>query len=311
VKVKLWGVRGSIPTPLDNTKIRNKIVAVLARLKPEDLESMDSKERFLALLPPDLFGTVGGNTACVEVRPDDETCIIFDAGSGIYGLGQAIKKEEIKHLHIFFSHFHWDHIQGLPFFVPAFSPDMTIHFYSPRSDFEDILRNQMKPPYFPITMDVFAAKMVFTVLTGDPVRLGSTEVSYRSMKHPGGCYSYKVRTGDKQVIYSTDTELMAEDFQKTPENDAFYRNSDILILDSQYTLDEALEKYDWGHSSYSMAVDFASVWDIKKLVLFHHEPLYSDGKIHKILSSAKWYQEHMDKSRVQIVLGVEGMELSP
>jgi ribonuclease BN (tRNA processing enzyme) len=129
------------------------------------------------------------------------------------------------------------------------------------------------------------------------------------MRHPGGSVAYKMSQGGKSMIFSTDTELSPEDFKRTPENSRFFENTDLLILDSQYTLGEAIEKYDWGHTSYSMAVDFAAEWNIKTLVLFHHEPLYNDRKIFGMLNSAEWYRARLGKNHFRVLLAVEGMEI--
>ncbi|HTX73198.1 MAG TPA: MBL fold metallo-hydrolase [Rectinemataceae bacterium] len=308
--IRFWGVRGSIPTPLMPAKLRSKISSVLQRVSAADIESQESRELFLSSLPDYLFSTVGGNTACVEVRTSEDCRFIFDAGTGIRDLGAEIvgsRKSSI--CHVFFSHFHWDHIQGLPFFGPAFDARNRISFYSPIPTFRSILENQMKPPYFPITMDVMAASKHFHVLDGAPVKVGGVEILYRPMNHPGGCYSYEIRESGLKVIYSTDTELREEDFRKSPANAEYFQNADLMILDTQYTLGEAIEKYNWGHSSFSLAADFAASWSIKRLVLFHHEPSYSDRKIEGIFKNAEWYVEHLESRGIEVYLAHEGLEI--
>jgi phosphoribosyl 1,2-cyclic phosphodiesterase len=309
--IRFWGVRGSLPAPLSSAQIRSKISAILERIRPEDLESAESRERFLAGLPPFLFGTVGGNTPCVEVLTDDGQEIIFDAGSGLRELGTSkIKnREKSDSYHLFFSHFHWDHIQGLPFFGPAYDPSVRLNFYSPQEGLEQTLRDQMRAPYFPVGLDVMASKKSFVKLEGS-VSVGKSVVSFRKMNHPGTSYSYLVADGLKRVIYATDTELSPEDFVRTDENAAFFGGAEILVIDSQYTLGEAIEKYSWGHSAFSMAVDFASTWGIRKVILFHHDPTYDDKKLQGILQSARWYVEHMSIRGVEVRLAAEGMELS-
>ncbi|MCF7938885.1 MAG: MBL fold metallo-hydrolase [Spirochaetales bacterium] len=312
MKVHFWGVRGSIPTPLSNRQIRNKIAAVVQRVRPHDLKDQASRERFLASLPPSLFGTVGGNTTCMEFRMSDGTEIIIDAGTGIRNLGSSIIKqhESINQFHIFFTHFHWDHLQGLPFFDPAFNPANTLNFYSPDSDFESYLRDQMHFPYFPVTMDVFQAEKNFHTIKEQPINIGNAEITWMERNHPGGCYAYKVREGDHSVIFSTDTELTESDFIRDPEHSKFFNKADVLILDSQYTLGEAIEKYNWGHSSYSLAVDFAVEWNIPHLVLFHHEPKYNDNRLFSVLNSANWYAKHVGKVRPKLTLATEDLELN-
>ena len=312
MKVKFWGVRGSIPTPLTNTQVQNKIAAVVQRIEMKDLESPETRELFLAQVPSYLFGTVGGNTTCIEVRLLDDNIIIFDAGSGLRELGHSLKKKRdlTRHYHIFFTHFHWDHLQGLPFFAALSDKDAKITFYSPDEHMEEYVRAQMRYPYFPVTLDVMPVTLEFITLTDQPYAIGGGEVLWREVKHPGGCISYQVRERGKRVIFSTDTELTEGDFERGPDNAAFYENAELLIMDSQYTLGEAIEKYDWGHSSYSLAVDFSAAWRIKNLVLFHHEPLYDDKKIHSILKSSSWYLNHLDQQGVRIYLAREQMELN-
>ncbi|GAG24055.1 unnamed protein product, partial [marine sediment metagenome] len=135
MKVKFWGVRGSIPTPLTPSQLKSRIAAVITRIQPCDLENLESRETFLDNLPPYLFGMVGGNTTCLEIRTAGDKLIIIDAGSGLRELAASLakKNEQIKEYHIFFTHFHWDHLQGLPFFIPAaYAKGNRIYFYSTR-----------------------------------------------------------------------------------------------------------------------------------------------------------------------------------
>ena len=311
MKVKFWGVRGSIPTPLTSRQIQSRISAVVQRIEPYHLESQKTREKFLSELPEYLMGTVGGNTTCLEIRLNDDTIIIIDAGSGLRELGTELKQrnEHIRVYHLFFTHFHWDHLQGLPFFAPqVYDHRCEIHFYSPVKGLKNILEKQMQQPFFPIGMESMNAAISFHHLKAKEISLGNARISWRKMKHPGSSVSYKVSENGKSVIFSTDTELVQEDFLQTEENIRFYNNADTIIMDSQYTLDEAIEKYDWGHSSYSLAVDFAAAWKIKRLYLFHHEPHYDDKKLSGIEQSARWYMRHQKSKDLHIELAVEGNE---
>jgi phosphoribosyl 1,2-cyclic phosphodiesterase len=312
MQIRFFGVRGSLPAPQLPSQIRSKISAILERLTPEDLATPENRERFLAGLPPWLFGTVGGNSPCVCVRLEDlNEVLVFDAGSGIRELGIALSKEKPKpgHYHIFFSHFHWDHLQGLPFFNPAYDPSVSVDFYSPKPDTETILHGQMTSPYFPVHLDSMNSKKTFHVLSEPPVIAGSV-ITWKRMNHPGDSYSYKVDDGKHRFIYATDTELSANDFIKNDENAAYFSGADLIVIDSQYTLGEAIEKYNWGHSAFSLAVDFAANWGIKQMVLFHHDPTYDDHKLFTILQSARWYTERMNIKDIKITLAMEGMELT-
>ena len=309
--VRFWGVRGSIPTPISPRQIRGKIAAAVSRITSADLETPEAREAFLATLPPEIFGTVGGDTTCIEVRLSDDTVIVFDAGSGITKLARSLKSQRShkRQYHLFFTHFHWDHIQGLPFFAPqVYDPDCEITFYSPVAEIEEILRGQMSDPYFPVTLDEMKATLRFVTLDRMPVQIGGAKVYWRRVKHPGTCYSYKVVENGRSFIFSTDTELDDEDFKRDSANESYYANVNLMAMDAQYTLNEAIEKYDWGHSSYSLAVDFAAEWEIERLVLFHHDPQYDDSKMYSILKSAHWYRRHLHTDRLSIHLARESSE---
>jgi phosphoribosyl 1,2-cyclic phosphodiesterase len=311
MKIRFWGVRGSIPAPLTPAQLKSKISSIVARARPEDLEAPEARERFLSSLPDSLFSTVGGNTSCVEVEAGRSgDLIILDAGTGLRELGQAIARHRKTDLtyHLFLSHLHWDHIQGLPFFTPLFYPDSTVHFYSPIPDFEARLKEQMKSPFFPVEFDVFRARTSFNVLGGPSLALDGVSVDYRPVNHPGSCYAYSFSSDGKKLIYATDAELVERDFLKTHRNTDFYSGTDALIIDAQYTLGEAIEKYNWGHSAFSIANDFASAWGIKKVFLFHHDPVSDDQKLMKMENAAALYAERLEGSPVAVTLAVEGME---
>ena len=289
----------------------------MERLTPQDLETPEKKERFLADLPPWLFGTVGGNSPCLSVRLNDDQdntatkeLIVFDAGSGMRELGISAAKGKFKAdlYHIFFTHFHMDHIMGLPFFNPAYDPSVSLNIYSPFEVTETALQGQMTSPYFPVQMESMASKKKFFRLSG-PVELSGAKISYRKMNHPGDSYSYKVYDGKHSFIFATDTELSANDFVKNNENTDYFSDVDLIVIDCQYTLGEAIEKYNWGHSAFSLAVDFAANWNIKHMVLFHHDPTYDDHKLFNNLQSAKWYTERMNIKGMKLSLAMEGMEI--
>ncbi|MDR1301433.1 MAG: MBL fold metallo-hydrolase [Treponema sp.] len=310
--IRFWGVRGSLPAPLVSSHIKSKIAGILEQMSPADIETPEARERFLAALPPWLGGTVGGNTSCISLTLDDPgQVIVFDAGSGIRELGIVLAQQEPKILHyaLFFSHFHWDHIMGLPFFNPAYDSTVQVDFYSPVQDLKTILGQQMRCPYFPTSMDMMGAKKTFHCLSRE-LSLYNVHISYKLMNHPGASYSYRVDDGKHRFIYATDVALSAEDFTGNEENTAFFEHCDVAVIDAQYTLKEAIEKYNWGHSAFSMAVDFAAHWKIKHLVLFHHEPTYDDRKLYSILQSAQWYIERMGFKGIKVSLATEGLEIN-
>jgi phosphoribosyl 1,2-cyclic phosphodiesterase len=279
---------------------------------PEDIESAESRERFLAGLPPWLYGTVGGNSLCLSVDIEGfNEPIIFDCGSGIREMGiarNAVRPASLQY-HIFFSHFHWDHVLGFPFFGPGYNPSVTLDFYSPKPGLEDCLRATMAEPYFPVRLETMRSKKRFHLLEG-PFCIGPVSIAFKKMSHPGDSYSYAVSHNGKRFIYATDTELSMADFVPDEGNTGFFKDADVIVLDSQYTLGEAIEKFSWGHTAFSLAVEFAANWGIKHLVLFHHDPTYDDRKLYGILQSARWYLQRLGVKGMEISLATEGLEIS-
>ncbi len=320
MRIHFWGVRGSIATPLTNEQVQAKISAAVQRITAEDIVDQDARERFMASLPKWLFGTMGGNTACLEIETGNGEHLIFDSGTGIRALGRYLQEQpgyaDGPHTyHLFFTHFHWDHLQGLPFFAPSYDPRNTIIVYSVEPKVKNILEEQMVWPYFPVTMfgkGGFAAKFEFRCIEpSEPfVFIGDTRIGWHRVRHPGGCVAYSISEAGKKVIFSTDTEICAQDFEKNEKNTAFYRDVDLFIIDAQYTMTESIEKMGWGHSSFSFAIDFAISWNMKRMALFHHEPTYNDRKILSIQTNAQHYCRHMyEKNPLEIFSAMEGTDI--
>jgi phosphoribosyl 1,2-cyclic phosphodiesterase len=309
MKVQFWGVRGSIPTPLTPGQVRDKIDEVVDRIVANDLASQESRIRFLNSLPPWLYGTTGGNTSCVEIILFDKTRLILDAGSGLRELGKFSPMPENETYHILMSHFHWDHIQGLPFFGSAFRNESVLHFYSPRSEQQQLLKQQMTPPFFPVTMEgSFTPKTYFhTIESEKPFAIGSALIDVKKMKHPGDSYAYAITEGKKKFIYATDVEITTNDFERTKFNINFFENASAIVLDAQYLVGEAIQKENWGHSPFCYAIDFADFWKIENLYLFHHEPSYDDERLNSIFTSAIWYADNVTRTHPKVILSTEDL----
>lgn len=307
MKIRFYGVRGSIPTPLTNDALQSKISSIIQRITPLDLTTQDTREKFLSRLPPWLFGTVGGETSSILLTSDDGDTVVLDAGSGIRLLGKDAIKSDIKHFDIFLSHFHYDHIQGLPFFEPIFKKDVSIDFYSCFSKMEDYLVQQQLSQYFPVPFSALGANIKFHPLdTSDTIKVGGMTVSICKMQHPGGSYSFSFSQGGRKFVYATDVEISKSDFSPAQDHERVFRDADLLVIDSQYTSQEFYKKPNWGHSSFCYAVDFANFWGAKKICLFHHEPTYDDKKLEEIREASAWYAKFVAHSDVEVSLATEG-----
>ncbi len=247
--VNFWGVRGSIPCP-----------------GPETVR-------------------YGGNTPCVEMLVGGHR-LIFDGGTGLRVLGQALLSQMPLEAHMFFTHSHWDHIQGFPFFVPAFVPGNRFNIYgavAPNGeDIEQRLEGQMHHPNFPVPLKIMGAAMTFnTVQIGIPIRVGEhIVVDTALLNHPGEAVGYRVNWQGHAVAYVTDTEHLVDGNL----DDNVLRladEADVLIYDSTYTnaeyYSEKSSKIGWGHSTWEEGVRVAKAASVKQLVIFHHDPLHNDA----------------------------------
>ncbi|MBP5251114.1 MAG: MBL fold metallo-hydrolase [Treponema sp.] len=298
--IRFFGVRGSLPAPLTPQQVQAKIQAVVERITPKDLKNEDAKTRFLSTLPPWIYGTAGGNSPCVEVVAKDDTTFIFDCGSGIRLLGKDPHVPKDKTYHIFISHFHWDHIQGFPFFDKIYDHSVNIQIYSNFEHAEEYMRGQNATPYFPENA------CWDNIKEGEVYNINGIEIDSHKMKHPGTSFSFSLKEDGKKFIYSTDVELQLSDFDRNDRRNLFFKDADLCILDSQYTNREAIEKENWGHSSFSYAIDFAELWNIKKLYFFHHDPTYDDKKLDSILTAGKVYQKYKQNFVPELHLATEG-----
>ena len=309
--IKFYGVRGSIPTPLVGQDVTEKLEAALELASPEDLANEASRKKFVADLPVHIKGSIGGNSSCVVAQVDDHM-IIFDAGTGIRVLGLELLQKEFGKgkgsAHLVFSHTHWDHIMGLPFFGPLFVPGNQFKICGAHPDLETRLRGQQKFQYFPISFDVFGSDIQFVDFSqDDSFQIGNAKLTWREQYHPGKSFAYRIEHAGKTVIYATDAEYKDQTPEGLKETAAFFRGADLVIFDSQYTLVECLEKEDWGHSSTFIGIKLALQAGVRKMTFFHHEPTYTDFRLMKILESSREFKEMIAPfNPLELTLAVEG-----
>lgn len=262
--------------------------------------------------PFDTHLKVGGNTSCVEIRVDDWV-VICDAGTGIIPFGnELVKQSHLRELLIILTHYHWDHICGLPFFVPAFLPDWKIHFFGPGKsgkDIQEFVSAQMRAPYFPVGTETWLANVNYLNPTeGQEIDYGPINITHTSVHHPGTTYGYRLRVNGKDILYISDNECQyfnkairmkygefnkeereLYDVMQREEYDTelkLIQGADILIHDAQYTKEDYERKRGWGHSCYIDTVNTAIDAGVKELYLYHHDPNYDDAAIQGIYEHA-------------------------
>ena len=254
--IKFWGVRGSTPAP-----------------QPENMR-------------------YGGNTSCVEVRVGDDL-YIFDCGTGFRVLGQALRHEfngRPVSAHVFVSHFHWDHIQGLPFFGPLYdNPENRFQFHcsSRTRSLKRVLEEQMAAPYFPVGLTEMQAHQNFYDLEEGRIQLGEVSLQTMWLNHPQGCMGFRLETKEGVIVYATDNEPGDAHFDKNVRKLA--AGADVLIYDAQYLPEEYERKRGWGHSHWREAINVVTESGAKDLVLFHHDPDHDDACLDKVVKEARNY----------------------
>ena len=271
MKMKFWGVRGSIPSPGPNT------------------------QRY------------GGNTTCIEVRTEDNDLIILDGGTGIFPLAQTLLKELPITAHIFNTHSHWDHIQGLPFFLPIFVPGNTINLYGAFDPIsgagpERIMTIQMQYSYFPVREAEIRSTMHYlTVMPNEVITIGATRITPTLLNHPVVDLGYRIESNGKSIFFTGDHEPHYNiyepddagfeeyqaliDEQRTSIENAI-RGADILIADASYTIAEYPSKKGWGHGTFDSCIALALAAGVKVLYCTHHEPTRSDDDLEKVFAEA-------------------------
>lgn len=237
---------------------------------------------------------IGGNTSCLEIESRGHR-LIFDAGTGIRGLGDSLMKAPPVKATMLFSHLHWDHVQGFPFFTPAFMPTTELTMYGPGGDGEQqlqsVLKKQMEPPNFPVPLAAMRARMDFrSALPNRVIETGPFRVTPFDLPHPQGCIGYVVEADGMKLAYCTDVEMSLATL-KREVGDAI-AGVDALVLDAQYTTDEyegrvGPPKIGWGHSTNIEAAKIARAVGAKRLFLFHHDPGHNDVQVEDMAEEAR------------------------
>jgi phosphoribosyl 1,2-cyclic phosphodiesterase len=317
MRITFWGTRGSLPTPLSAREVRAKIHSALVLARSHHFADEHAVEAFIEHdLPFDVKGTFGGNTSCVQLDAGGSEYVLCDAGSGLRVFGNAVLEEHgfdtPQTYHIFMSHLHWDHIMGFPFFVPAYIKGNVIRIYGCHPDMRAAFERQHGAPSFPVPFGQLAATLEFIKLEpGTPASFAGFTITAAKQQHGGDSYGFRFERDGKTIVYATDSEhRFATREDERPFLDLF-RAADVLIFDAMYSLSDAVSmKEDWGHSSNVVAVELAQRAGAKHVVLFHHEPIYDDAMIDRVLSDARRYQEiTFGGQQLEISSAYDGLEI--
>jgi phosphoribosyl 1,2-cyclic phosphodiesterase len=272
--IRFWGTRGSIPTPGPST-VR-----------------------------------YGGNTACVEVRDSSGALLVLDAGTGLRELGVALMGQNGARpfqLDLLLSHLHWDHIQGIPFFRPAYDPNSTLRIKGPKQSrsMKELLGLGMDDPFFPVDLDDIPARIEIGELEdGSDARMGPYRVRSASIFHPAPALAYRIEADGKSLVYATDTE---DPFSGKPNPVIdLAKDADTLIHDAQFLKSDF--KPTWGHSTIDTAIDVAARANVKRLILYHHDPDRSDDALDHIGREASRAGRERN-AHLEVVVAREGLEL--
>ena len=317
-RVRFWGTRGSLPVALTIAGLRPKLVAALRGAAGRSFASDAEIDAYLDGLAFAERGTYGGHTSCVEIETGGPDFLLCDLGSGArpFGLSALARRPRGAALtfHVFMSHLHWDHIMGLPFFVPAFIPGNRVVIYGSHDELEAALRRQQDKPSFPVDFDtIFGGRVEFVHLEpGRPREVAGVRVTTMLQRHSGDSYGYRFEGGGRSVVYSTDSEHPLAEAEHTDRFVAFFRDADLVIFDAMYSLADAISvKADWGHSSNVVGVELCQLARARHLCLFHHEPVFDDAAIDAVLAETRRLEEitRGDAPPLRVSAAYDGLEL--
>ena len=321
MRVRFWGVRGSLPTPATGDDVASRLVEALLHLghSPNalDLRNRDAVAQWVKNLPPTLVALAGGNTPCVEMTTRNGELFIIDFGSGLRALGNSLLDGPFGrgegHAHLFLSHFHWDHIQGWPFFRPAYVEGNRFDLYARHKHVEAHLKKQQEAPFFPpAAWDEMKADVRYHTLPDAPITLcdGAVRVSSIELNHPLDAYAFRFEADGQIFVYASDGAFPAPDSADAQPFIDFFRDADLLVFDAQFSLQESLQKPEWGHSSSVTGVELARRAGAKRLALFHHDPNAGEAHLSDLLDAAQLHALSFSlPGQTEVLLAREDLEI--
>lgn len=311
MRVRLWGVRGSLPTP--TTPEQNRLRLEEALMQYERLRDSNvalSAQTFLDTLPTHLTGGYGGNTSCAEVATL-KSRLVIDAGSGLRAFSELMMQISpgTEEYHIYLTHFHWDHLIGLPFFVPLYLKGKTIHIYAVHDDLEDSIVTLFRKPNFPVPYDVIKGQLkLHKVKPREKFKVGDIDITPYQLDHPDPCWGARVEADGKSLAWAVDTESTRTTVEQLGPDANLYKNADLMVFDAQYTFSEGLEKINWGHGSAPIGIDLGLRENVKLALFAHHDPAASDESIFRAEEQTRSYFNELVRARSRAGLPTPTMQ---
>jgi phosphoribosyl 1,2-cyclic phosphodiesterase len=310
MKIKLWGTRGSLPASSQPEQNFSHIKKILNNFVTSEFFQTKDIDNFLLQMPFPQIAGYGGATVCVEVQSlHSNQNIIIDGGSGLKPCGDQLMASPLGKgkgvAHIFLTHFHWDHLIGLPFFVPLFIPGNEIHFHAVQKDLGDNIRELFKKPKFPVPFEKLAANIHFHRLEPRCASLiNDITITPYELDHPDPCWGFRVQVKDKVYAHCVDTEGTRMSIASLGPDLEFYQKVDLMCYDAQYSLHDLSDKINWGHSAAEIGLDLAMREGVKHILFVHHEPTATIDQIEHIISKTRdyydWKLEHAKELNLPI-----------
>jgi phosphoribosyl 1,2-cyclic phosphodiesterase len=300
IQVKFWGVRGSLPTAPTPDQLRHHFENMMFQFFKSGYRDATQIHEFLSRHSVAQVGGYGTATSCVEFKTPHGQ-IIIDGGSGLQNLGNEMLKGPAgkgkAKIHIFQTHFHWDHMLGIPFFTPHFIKGNEIHYYAVQPELEEMVRIKFRKPLFPVPYEVLAPKIFFHRMEPrKQIQVDDILVTPYKLDHPDECWGFKVESDGKVYSHCVDTEGTRSTREAIGEDLPLYQGVDLMYFDAQYTLPELAEKANWGHSAAQIGLDIAMREKIGHVLFGHHDPGAGISQINELRRQTREYHNWKIKS---------------
>jgi phosphoribosyl 1,2-cyclic phosphodiesterase len=289
VYLKCWGTRGSLPVSTNHARFLTLLEDLVNQGRKAGIERTGELVEALKSGKMNQPVVFGGNTSCTEVGHGGHA-IYVDMGSGFRDAGTAAMQQGIKEFHIFMTHMHWDHIIGMPFFVPIHVPGHKIKIYHVHRNAPDFIRINFNGVNFPLSWSQLNAQVEFQQLKlYEPTAFGDLTVTPFVLDHPGGSFGYRMEGGGKSCAVGVDGEYKRLTPKELGKDLPFFQNLDLLLFDAQYEMSELASRFDWGHCSPNIGVDLALREGIKTLLFTHHDPWSTEEKLRRMFANTSKY----------------------